>query len=156
MTSSPFRYDGEWLGFCLDSEILKARVEQASRIEIAHCGKHVLLEVRILLFEAREEVPQRAAHGAGALRTAARHNRHASHFGIRARDVFGDEYQRANEPEIAIARVRHRRQSAQFAREHGVAQQRLAKIVGGVAERDHVRAESFHDFVDGAAAITAA
>ncbi len=49
-----------------------------------------------------------------------------------------------------------RRQRAQAAGEHGVAQERLAEIVGGVAEGDHVGAQFAADLVDGAAAEAAA
>ena len=59
-----------------------------------------------------------------------------------ARDVFGNKHQRPNQPEILIAGNRDRRQRAQLAGEHGIAQQRFAKIVGSMAESDDIDARS--------------
>jgi hypothetical protein len=48
------------------------------------------------------------------------------------------------------------RQRAQLAGEHGVAQQGLAEIVGGVAEGDHVAAQAVGDLVHRAPPVAAA
>ena len=72
------------------------------------------------------------------------------------RQVFRDVDQRADQAEFVLARPGDRRERADAPGKHGVAEKRFAKIVGGVAERDDVRAQISRHFIDRAPAKPAA
>src|SRR5579872_3815413 len=110
----------------------------------------------IIPLDVRKKGPDRFAHGSGSLGTAAGNYWRTERFGKLCRQVLGDIDQRAYQPEIPGARPRNGRQRTDAARKHGIAEKRLAEIVGGVPESDHVRAKGAGNFVDGAPAITAA
>src|SRR6476646_6578764 len=109
-----------------------------------------------LLLQPGKNLAQRAAHSAGSLRAAAGHNRRSKRLRIRSGDILGDENQRPDEPELAIAGMRHWRQRAELSREHSVAQQRLAELVRRVAEGDHVGSQAARNLVHRPSPVAAA
>src|SRR6476646_6529726 len=103
-------------------QIQKSRIQQPPRLQISHGREDILLQMWKLLLQPSKNLAQRAAHSAGSLRAAAGHNRRSERLRIRGSDILGDENQRPDEPELAIAGMRHWRQRAELAREHSVAQ----------------------------------
>src|SRR5271170_4249861 len=112
--------------------------------------------MRVVLLDFAEQAADRLAHGSGPERAAAWNNRRPQGFRVPAGNVLGHENQGPNKPEILLARISDGGQRAYAAGEHGVAQERFAKIVRRVPEGDHIRAQPARDLVDGAAAEPAA
>src|ERR1700677_3242052 len=112
--------------------------------------------MRIVLFDFTEQASYRLAHGTGSLGTAARGDRRAERFRKTRGDVFRHKSQRTNQPEVLFARVSDGRQGAHTAGKHGISKERLAKVVGGMAKRDHVGPQTLGDLIDRATPEAAA
>lgn len=134
----------------------EAGIEEAAGFEVAESVEQGGFQVGVLLFEFVEDGAERAADGSGPEGAAARDDRGGGGFGPGAGEVFGDVEKRADEAELAAAGPDDGGQRGEAPGEHGVAEEGLAKVVGGVAEGDDVGAELAGKGVDGAAAETAA
>ena len=101
-----FAHYGERIGFLGVVGAHVAGVEEAGDVHIAHGGEDVLLEVRVLAFEIREDVAQGAADGSGFLGATAGDDGDAEGFGVGARDFLGDVHQRADQAVFAACAIR--------------------------------------------------
>ena len=112
--------------------------------------------MRIVLLDLAEQAADGLAHRAGPQRTSARSDGRAHGFREARGNVFGHKYQRPDETKILLPRIGDRRQSADAAREHRIAQERFAKIIRRVSEGNYVGPQPASDFINGPAPEPAA
>lgn len=134
----------------------EAGIEEAAGFDVAEGIEEGGLEVGVLLLEFVEDGAERAADGSGFQGAAARDDGRGGGTGPGAGEVFGDVEEGADEAELTAAGPDDGRQGGEASGEHGVAEEGLAEVVGGVAEGDDVGAEFAGERVDGAAAEAAA
>src|SRR4051794_12674477 len=124
-----FRYDGKKLSWRGIFEIQKARIEQPAGVYVPHGGQHGFFDVRMLPLQFREDIAKSAPNGAGLLRAAAGDDRDSQRSGVGGCDVFRNEDQRPDKPEVVVFRVGDGRKRAELAGEHRIAKKSLAEIV---------------------------
>ena len=79
------------------------RIEKPRRLDVSHGGEHGFFQMGVVDLEIGNDLAEGAAHSAGLEGTDARNNGNPELFGVRARNLFGDIHQRANEAEFAVA-----------------------------------------------------
>lgn len=112
--------------------------------------------MRVIPSQIGKEAAQSLANRPCLERTDARRDWHARRFRVRAGHFLGHIDQRPDQPEVAGTRPCHGGQCAQCAGEERIAQQGLAEVVGGVAERYYIATELRSDLVDRASPEAAA
>ncbi len=131
-------------------------IEKAAGFDVSKGIEQSGLQVRVLLLKFVEDGAEGAADGSGFQGAAARDDGSARGLRPCPGKVFRDVKKRADEAELAAAGPDDRGQGGEASGEHGVAQEGLAEIVGGVTEGDDVGAEFAGKRIDGAAAEAAA
>ncbi len=125
-------------------------------VDVAHGRQDIFAQMRMFFLPVRKRFADAAADRASAQGTTTWHDGDAFTFAVSAGDFFVDVDQRADQPEVVLARVRDGGKRTEAARVHDVAEEGFAEIVGCVAESDDVGTQFAADLVDGAAAEAAA